>query len=180
MVWSPLEFRISATVWNAGFRRLGIELACLAGGQAWQAALDEAAQSELATPLDAFADRVLNRRLKRLTKADDDLTALEPGALHAIRLHAKRMRYAAEIFAPLHAGKATNRFIRRLTTLQDRLGELNDAAVACGLLTELAGTGGQAFAVGLVLGFVGAHGGKAREQADRAWHRFHRVEPFWS
>ena len=163
------------------FRRLGIELAYLAGGQAWQAALDEATQNELATSLNAFAARVLDRRLKRLAQADDDITDLEPTALHAIRLRAKRLRYAAEIFAPLYPGKPTNRFIRRLTTLQDRLGAVNDAAVAAGLLNEVVGAGGgQAFAVGLVLGFVGAHGAKARERADSAWRKFHRLAPFWS
>ena len=163
------------------FRRLGIELACLAGGQARHATLDAATQDELATSLDAFAARVLNRRLKRLVQADDDITELEPAALHAIRLHAKRLRYAAEIFAPLYSGKVTDRFIRRLMRLQDRLGAVNDAAVAATLLKDLVGTGGgHAFAVGLVLGFVGAHGGPARDQADHAWRRLRRAAPFWS
>ena len=36
---------------GADFRRLGIELACLAGSEAWQATLGEAETAELATPL---------------------------------------------------------------------------------------------------------------------------------
>ena len=86
---------------GAEFRRLGVELACLAGGQDWLARLDDAAQAEIAAPLEAFAAHVLDRRLKKLVVVEDDLSLLEPPALHAIRLSAKRLRYAAEVFAPL-------------------------------------------------------------------------------
>jgi CHAD domain-containing protein len=171
---------LRAFLHGGDFRRLGIELACLAGGQAWQATLDATAQDELATTLHEYAARVLNRRLKRLAQADGDIIRLDPGALHAIRLRAKRLRYAAEIFAPLYPGKATSRFIRRLARLQERLGALNDATVAADLLRELSSNGGgQAFALGLVLGFVGAHGKRSRKRIDRAWQRFHRHSSFW-
>jgi triphosphatase len=160
------------------FCRLGIELACLAGGDAWQATLGEAERNELASPLNDFARVVLNRRLERLAQLDDDIETLEPAALHAIRIRAKRVRYAAEIFAPLYPGKPTKRFIRRLGTLQDRLGALNDGAVAETLLAEL-GSSRLAFASGVVLGFVGARGGRSRERIARAWRKFHRLAPFW-
>jgi CHAD domain-containing protein len=91
------------------------------------------------------------------------------------------MRYVAEVFAPLYPGKATRRFMRRLTRLQNRLGSLNDGAVADGLLAELgAGAGGRAHAAGLVRGFLAARSGDARGRIARAWQRFHRLEPFWS
>jgi triphosphatase len=170
---------LRAYLQGAEFRRLGIELACLAGGQAWQATLGEAEKNELATPLNDFAGTVLSRRLERLEQLDDDIETLEPAALHAIRIRTKRLRYAAEIFAPLYPGKPTKRFIRRLATLQDRLGALNDGAVAETLLGEL-GSNRLAFASGVVLGFVGAHGGRTRERIARAWHKFHRLAPFWN
>jgi CHAD domain-containing protein len=87
------------------------------------------------------------------------------------------LRYAAEIFAPLYPHKAASRFIRRLGRLQDRLGALNDAAVSQTLLAEVGGS--HAFASGLVQGFVGAHNAGTREQIDKAWARFHQLEPFW-
>ena len=160
------------------FRRLGIGLACLAGGDAWRATLAEAEQTALAAPLADFANAVLNRRLERLTQLDDDIEALDPPALHAIRIRAKRLRYAAEIFAPLYDGKSGRRYMRRLTALQDRLGALNDGAVAETLLGEL-GAGRLAFASGVVFGFVGAHGGHTRGRVARAWEKFHRLAPFW-
>jgi CHAD domain-containing protein len=165
---------------SAEFRCLGIELACLAGGEAWQATLGDTEQAILATPLDEYAARVLSRRLRRLAKPGDDIDGLEPETLHGIRLHAKRMRYAAEIFAPIYPGKVTQRFIRRLSALQQRLGVLNDGVVAASLLTELVGkSSSHAFAAGMVVGFLGARSANVREKASKAWERFHKVAPFW-
>jgi CHAD domain-containing protein len=162
---------------GADFRRIGIELACLAGEQGQPAMVGVGEPAEPMVALEDFAARVLHKRRKKLIAVDDDLAALEPPALHGIRLHAKRLRYAAEIFAPLYPGKATHRFIRGLSRLQDRLGTFNDAAVAAGLVAEL--TGSHAFATGLVLGFVGAHSGGTRQQIDKAWQKFQRLKPFW-
>lgn len=163
------------------FRRLGIALAGLAGGQAWRAAFPRAQAETLALGLDEFAHRALARRLRRLAAAGADIEHLDAAALHAIRLRAKRMRYVAEVFAPLYPGKATRRFMRRLARLQDRLGRLNDSAVADALLATLgAGAAGRAHAAGLVRGFLAARSGDARGRIARAWQRFHRLEPFWS
>jgi CHAD domain-containing protein len=160
---------------SAVFRRLGIELACLASGPVGTLPVEAA---EPAMPLRDFAVQMLGKRHGRLAEIDDRLSTLEPAALHTIRLQAKRLRYAAEIFAPMYPGKAAHRFLRRLSRLQDCLGTLNDSAVAQHLLGELPG-GSHAFPIGLVLGFVGARAQKTRGRIDRAWERFHRLEPFW-
>jgi triphosphatase len=168
---------LRAFLGGAEFRRLGIELACLADAPA-QAAGDEVSPTGVGAPLTAFAAHVLDKRLKRLLHSDDDVAALEATALHAIRLRAKRLRYAAEIFTPLYPAKSTHRFIRRLSRLQDRLGTMNDGAVAATLLGEL-GNGNHAFAIGLILGFVGARNRDTRARIDTAWRKFHRLDPFW-
>jgi triphosphatase len=166
---------------SPAFRRLGIALAGLAGDQAWMAALEPAQQETQILGLDAFASRALARRLHRLTTAGEAIDQLDPGALHAIRLRAKRLRYAAEVFAPIYPAKSTRRFLRRLATMQDRLGRINDGTVANTLLADLgAAAGPRAHAVGLVRGFLAARGGDARGRVARAWKRFHRLEPFWS
>ena len=74
-------------------------------------------------------------------------------------------------------GEETHRFIRRLSRLQDRLGALNDGAVAAHLLGELTG-GNHAFAIGLVLGFVGARSAYARAHRPGV-AEFRRAPPFW-
>lgn len=162
---------------GAEFRRLGIALACLASGEELLAPRDENDPGANATSLTELGMDVLGRRHRKLAHIDADIASLEPRALHALRLRAKRLRYAGEIFAPLYPGKTAHRFIRRLSRLQDRLGALNDSAVAARLLAELPGEHG--YATGLVLGFLGAHGGKTRGRIDKAWQRFLRATPFW-
>jgi CHAD domain-containing protein len=176
------ELRTALCTWLEGaeFRRLGIELAWLAATRSWLGALDEAAQQALQTDLTAFAAAALHRRMRRLMSSAEEFDTLGPAALHAVRLRAKRLRYTAEIFAPLYPGKATRRFLQRLTRLQQRLGEANDASVASGLLAELGGEGGRhGYAVGLVEGFAAGSTLPAHERTMQAWDKFRRQPAFW-
>ena len=102
-------------------------------------------------------------------------------ALHGVRLRAKRARYAAEMFAVPHEGKAAQRFIRRLSVLQQRLGVLNDGAVATQLLQELGGPSGRhAYAVGVAVGFIASRAGRIRPRIIRAFERFRRQPTYWT
>lgn len=169
---------------SAQFRRLGIALVALAAARPWETtrhAGDEAAarQAERLTgSLVDFAARALGRRLRSLHTLGSDIEALPTEALHGLRLHGKRLRYVAEFCAPLFPGHGARRFIRRLTTLQERLGHLNDGAVAAELMAELGA--GRSHAGGVVRGFVAAQAAGARAQIGQAWRRFHRLDPFWS
>jgi triphosphatase len=163
---------------SAEFRQLGIALAWLAGAQSWYPAVLESTDQPV--PLQDFAADMLDRRLRKLLGADD-IAGLDPPELHALRIKAKRMRYAAEIFAPLYPGKGPRRFIHRLTAMQDDLGLLNDRATAEKLLAELGAAGGRhAYAAGLVLGFAAA--GATTDvlpRATRRWEKFRRTATFW-
>jgi triphosphatase len=160
------------------FRQLGIALAWLAGAISWHPTLPEDADQPV--PLRDFAAGVLDRRLRKLL-GTDDISGLEQSELHKLRLKAKRMRYAAEIFAPLYPGKAPRRFIRRLTAVQDGLGQLNDRATAEKLLAELGGPAGRhAYAAGLMLGFAtSGTTTKVLPRVVRRWERFQRTSAFW-
>jgi CHAD domain-containing protein len=160
-----------------GYRKLGIRLAGLGLPESWE----EAAAGPIAgEALPGFAAETLDRRRRKLVEAGEEIGHLEPATLHRIRLRGKRMRYAAELFAPLWPGKGRRRFIRRLAALQASLGALNDGAVATALRAELAGGGAErAFAVGVVRGFVAGRGAAQREEITAAWRRFRRAEPFW-
>lgn len=166
---------------GSAFRRLGIELAWLAAARSWQAELDPAAQDVLRGAVAPFAAEVLHRRLRKLLGAADGMEALALAALHGVRLRAKRLRYAAEVFAPVWPGKPQRRFIERLSRLQQRLGELNDAMVAGALMAALDGTSRRhAYAAGLVQGFTAACAGASRGGVIRSWEKFRRQEPFWA
>ena len=173
---------------SAEFRRLGIALAILAATRPWETMLaaalradgdaEAARQAErLARPLADFAARALERRLRPLRAPGTDIEALPAEALHQLRLHGKRLRYACEFFAPLFHGRGARRFIRRLTVLQERLGHLNDGSVAAGLMAELGAAHGTAG--GVVRGFVAARALGARARIGQSWRKFHRLDPFW-
>ena len=66
-------------------------------------------------------------------------------------------------------------------TLQQRLGVLNDGAVAMHLLEELGGAGGRhAYATGVVAGFMAARAGKIRPRIMTAFEKFRRQPAYWA
>jgi len=160
---------------SPAFRLLTLELAWLAAADAPE---DTAGDLMVLPPLPEFAAGILQRRWKKLLNAGRALDDLDDPALHGLRLKAKRLRYAAEFFAPLSPEKPASRFIRRLAVLQERLGLFNDTTVAETLLRELNGKPNHA--AGLVLGFTAARGERARSKIATAWARFRRRDPFWT
>jgi CHAD domain-containing protein len=124
---------------------------------------------------------VLQQRWKKLLSAGKRIEELDIPALHGVRLRAKRVRYAAEMFSSLHDGKAVHRFIHRLSDLQQRLGVLNDGAVASHLLLELGGGGGRhAYAAGVIAGFMAARAGRIRPRIVKTFQRFRRQHAYWT
>jgi CHAD domain-containing protein len=173
---------LAAYLDGPAFRLLGIELAWFASSGGWDApvaVVSEEAAAELPT-LVAFAGPVLQHRWKKLVSLGKRIEELDVPSLHGVRLRAKRARYATEMFATLHQGKAANRFIHRLSVLQQRLGVLNDGAVATHLLAELGGPSGRhAYAAGIVAGFMAARAARIRPRIVQAFERFRRQPAFW-
>ncbi|MBV9249913.1 MAG: CHAD domain-containing protein [Acetobacteraceae bacterium] len=165
---------------SSAFRRLGIELAWLAGAASWEERAETAAREALQTRLRDFAGSVLRRRASKLLDLATDISAQDTSALHEVRLRAKRLRYAIEILGPLFSEKASRKYAHRLGVLQDRLGVLNDGATAYQLLAEIGGsTGRHAYAGGLVMGATAANCVRTRERITRAWEKFQRLDAFW-
>ncbi|WP_338761103.1 CHAD domain-containing protein [Massilia sp. METH4] len=80
---------------------------------------------------------LLQKAQRRLRKRIETLDEDDAGARHRVRIAAKKARYAAEFFHDLLPEKTAKRYIRALSALQDKLGLLNDLAVAGHLLDEL-------------------------------------------
>src|SRR5206468_2775350 len=108
---------------------------------------------------------------KRVRKAGRGLAGLPLPALHELRKDCKRLRYAAEFFAPGFPKSGTKPFSKRLAKLQEELGHLNDVAVASALMAQL-GRGGRGYAGGIVEGWAGAAVPPARQRVRKAWRRF--------
>ncbi len=165
---------LATTLVGPEVRCLAIGIATLAIGRPWEGV------GGLPTPeAEAFGAAVLARRLRQVARQAKGMASQPDAALHEVRLKAKRLRYAAEVFAPLFPGREAQRFLRRLAALQEALGHLNDNAVAAGLMQALAAHGGGGLAGGLVRGFVAGQAGQTRREATQAWRRLRKAEPFW-
>lgn len=103
-------------------------------------ASDSALKSgSLHLPLAAFLADGLAKRNQCVLRRGDKLDATLPRSFHRLRIAVKRARYAAEFSRAFYASKPMRRYLQRLSDLQDRLGALNDLAVANTLLDELGG-----------------------------------------
>jgi CHAD domain-containing protein len=108
---------------------------------------------------------------KKLRRAVHDLDEDPPDReLHAVRIRAKRARYAAEAVAPA-LGKEARRFASAVADLQDLLGEHQDAVVAGRWLREHvpAGDGGAAFVAGQLVLVEADAADRSRAEWPAAW-----------
>jgi triphosphatase len=132
----------------------------------------------------AFAVNRLDRLRSRLLKAGTHFSALDDTGRHRLRIRAKHLRYTSEFFRSviigLGAGKRKGNklfmaFMRPLAALQGHLGELNDRAVAPGVLV----------AIGFVEGIAPvAASFEARAAslagAEAALSALAEAQPFWA
>jgi triphosphatase len=125
-----------------------------------------------------FARRVLKRRHRKLRAATANLPTATGAERHVARIAAKKLRYAAEFFAPLFPGKRTRSFRKALTRLQEVLGQLNDATVAAALAREIAGA--QVATAAAFDGWTAAQAAALGPELAAAWRAFERATPFWT
>jgi CHAD domain-containing protein len=106
----------------------------------------------------------LRKHVRRLPKHPPD------GALHDLRIQAKRARYAADIVVPV-VGKPAVRYTKAMGRLQDVLGDLQDCAVAEEWLHEAATScdGPTGFVLGELAQVQRARAAELRGQWRPAW-----------
>jgi CHAD domain-containing protein len=108
------------------------------------------------------AGKRLRQRLQAAHEAEPDQR--DP-ALHAVRIAAKRVRYATEV-AVDELGKPAKRLVKTMTKVQDMLGELQDTVVTrqqcrrLGIAASAAGENG--FTFGLLHGLEEARAARGR------------------
>jgi CHAD domain-containing protein len=126
-----------------------------------------------ADPGDKALKKVVRKRWKKIRRAVDDLGKNPPDeALHAVRVLAKKARYAAEASAPA-LGKPARRFARAMADVQDILGEHHDAVVAVGWLGKTAHecSPAEAYAIGMLAQLERESAMAARAAFATAWRR---------
>lgn len=122
-----------------------------------------------------LADRVLAKRHRRLHKCGRKLASLDDAERHEVRIAAKKLRYAAEFFAPLFDKARAQTYLSALEVLQDALGSLNDIAVTAGLVESLLGGEAQP-----VLKALKRQKRRELRGLDEVWDVFARATPFWA
>lgn len=106
-------------------------------GRQWRPASGLAKDDPLAQPaLDGLVP-LMRKAQKRLRKRIEALDENDAPARHRVRIAAKKARYAAEFFRDLLPKKEVKAYVECLSDVQDRLGHLNDLAVAGKLLPVL-------------------------------------------
>lgn len=154
--------------------------------------LDLSETAALLTPLEGghslkeLASASLARRYEAVRTAGEGVETMDVEARHHLRLTLKKLRYAADFFAPLYPRKAAKNEIKALGRLQDALGAFNDAAVAPMLAAKaLAAAPARAkdpgieTAAAFLAGWAASQGDAAWSEAAARWGAFTEAKPFW-
>ena len=127
--------------------------------------------------LDAELEDVVQRPWKKLRNAVESLDDDPPDEeLHEVRIRAKRARYAAEAVSPA-CGRDARRFAKRMTDVQDVLGEHQDAVVAEQWLRSqlsVTASGPMLFVAGELAAVERAASRAARARFPQVWQRARR------
>ena len=140
-----------------------------------------ALRAELMSPVSPFAQKVLARAHRRVLKRGRNFGRLGPAELHRLRVAAKKLRYAAEFFAPLYDEREARDYRAALAGLQDGLGAYNDAVTLARLAA--AASGGVSpdahEARGIMLGWSAGLRDAGTRHLKRLWREFRGARPFW-
>ena len=133
-----------------------------------------------ATRIGKFSSRALDALYDQTKKRGKRARGLYDSRTHKLRIALKKLRYAAEFFAPLYPKKRTKKYIKALKNLLDALGAANDAHGVSNVLALLGDGTELSFAKGVVIGWYRAREKRLARQAMRDWDNFKRLKPFWA
>ena len=125
--------------------------------------------------------KMVARRLHKLQRevlhSGRRFEELEVDDRHRVRKRLKRLRYLAELVRPLFAARAVDGFVRSLKTLQDALGEYQDAASARDLFEKHASQEPRAW---FAAGWLAAREREIAARCEQACRQTAKdAKPFW-
>jgi len=132
-------------------------------------------RAELAIVKNEF-DRT--RAERKVLRRGDSLEWTDALQRHQLRIRVKRLRYTCEPFAALFPRGRMRRYLERLESLQDILGELNDIAVGQRLLHELV-TDRDLAAEGFMRGWFAAREELLLGRLAAAWRSWRKTKRPW-
>lgn len=176
------------------FRMFMADLADVVDRGAWPLALahGRGAGRNVSTfedPARRVAERMLAHRQRQACKKARRLETLSVADRHELRIRLKKLRYTAEFFAPFFERKGVEKFVARLSRMQDILGALNDVAVAKKTLDTLISESMPgdrhersdiSFAAGIVYGWHLERAAHTWHDAVKRWKKFAGTREFWT
>lgn len=150
--------------------------------RAWEQATPKKKQRKgLEASLLSFARNVLDRQERRVLAAGTHVDTDSAEQMHRLRIECKKLRYAAEFFAPLFPGM--DLYIGEMKELQDLLGVMHDVAVMKSLLNDmLSGVDNAAVLqyTGGIVGWRTCHFYHLLDGFEGRWDRFVEAKhPWW-
>lgn len=149
----------------------------LDGGD-WHLAADEA----LHEPIEVLAPALLDRCRAKVAKRAQDFSKQSAKKRHRLRIALKKLRYAAELFAPLYESGRSKQFIHRLKKLQDDLGAANDVRVGRDIVESLAPGGRSTGMAHAGKRLIDWHKKRIKKNEPQLRHHLDELlaaEPFW-
>jgi len=143
----------------------------------WRDNRDPDIRQLLEQPLSEVAPDWLTRLAHKAQKAGRHIGNANPKERHKLRKSLKRLRYASHFLSSLYPHKRVERYLDRLSELQDILGLLNDLATAQKFLIEVS-RGGHRSEASLVRTQLRDRERKALENLATAWRHFHKLKPY--
>ena len=147
------------------------------GLMAWAA--DPAALSSevgggaMGEPLLDLAPGLVERLARKTRRRGRHIRRRSETELHELRKAMKKLRYGIEFVAPLHKAKRVSSYLHRCKLLQEKLGALNDAAVAVTLAGRLAQHDAALAPAALAVSVWGdARRAEAHYDLRKAWRAF--------
>ncbi len=126
-----------------------------------------------------LAAKALDEQWKRARKRGRRIGKLYDLRMHRLRIALKKLRYCAEFFAPLYPRRKTQRYIKALKLLLDRLGEANDVHGIDDTLARIGTAPDHRFAAGIVAGWHAGRERRLTKKAMQGWKAFRKRKPFW-
>jgi CHAD domain-containing protein len=182
--WDQAVERIS----SVEFAILLDDVAAAAQSRSWNGGHDLKSKLDMRAPVKSVAARRLDEYLIKARKRGRRIKSLDQRDCHRLRISLKKLRYAAEFYAPLFKKKKVKRYIKGVKELQDLLGAFNDTGQVRAILSQLTADDSAApqvqadlfFASGLINGWHCARGTRLGRSALKRWDKFRHVEPFWA
>jgi inorganic triphosphatase YgiF len=148
----------------------------------WRNEIDSDALAVLSQLMPTLADKMLTRLHRKALKRGAHFRQLDTDARHRLRIHLKKLRYAAEFFLPLYTTRAlVKRYVARLARLQKGLGRACDIASTRTLLGSIRQDDQAALhlAIGTVTGWQARDQIAVAKTLRRRWRRFKAAPAFW-